>query len=82
MRSFTDDPVLDAQRYIEDQEEQFEMENRRKHCEICGRPCARIRHYEFDDVIICRRCLSIAFKTEIIPADVLEDMAFEYEVNR
>ena len=78
----TDDPVRDAERYHKEQEKQWYEENRLKHCEICGRPCARLKHYEFDDVIVCDEgnCLTEAFRRLIIPGDILEDMAFEYEV--
>ena len=80
----TDDPARDAQRYFKEQEKQWYEENRAQHCEICGRPCARLMHYEFGDVVVCEsgKCLMEAFRKLIIPAEVLDDMAFEYEVKR
>lgn len=80
MFSFTDDPARDAERYFEEQEALWNEENDTKHCEICGRPCAREKHYEFEDVTVCEKCVVIAFKRMIIPSDVLEEMINEYEV--
>jgi len=78
----TDDPARDAQRYFKEQEKQWYEENRAQHCEICGRPCARLRHYEFNDVVVCENCLAEAFRRVIVPSDVLDEMASEYEVQR
>lgn len=78
----TDNPVRDAERYYEEQEKQWDAENRTKRCEVCGRPCAKEKHFEFDDVIVCEDCLSEAFRRLIIPGDILEDMAFDYEVRK
>jgi hypothetical protein len=82
LNSFTDDPVWDAQRYYKGLEEQFDKENREEHCEVCGKACARLKHYDFDGVIVCDDCLYEAFKRQLIPEDILDDMAYDYGVQR
>ena len=80
----TDDPIRDAERFFEKQEKEWYEDNRGQRCEICGRPCARLTHYEFGDVVVCSsgKCLTEAFRTLLIPQDVLDEMAFEYEVRK
>jgi hypothetical protein len=80
LSSFTNDPVRDAERYYEELEEKFDRENRRKRCAVCRKACGRLKYYDFDGVIVCDDCLYEAFRREIIPEEILDDMAEGFEV--
>ena len=81
LQTMTDNPDRDAQRYFKEQEKKWYEENRTKHCEICQRPIARLRHYDFDGVIVCPNCIKEAFVRDLIAPDTIDEMTSIYEVN-
>ena len=81
MIRFTDDPAADVTRMYEENEHEWYEENRKKRCEICQRPIARLRHYDFDGVIVCPNCIKEAFVRDLIAPDTIDEMTSIYEVN-
>ena len=52
---FTDDPVRDAQRYMEEQEREYDRVNHTAYCEKCGRPCGAEPHYNVFGMVACSK---------------------------
>lgn len=82
MIRFTDDPAGDVTRMYEEDEKEWLRQNRRKRCEVCGRPIACRRHYEFGETYICPACLQKSFEGSPIPDEYIDDMIYDYEENR
>lgn len=51
---YTDNPILDAERYYAEREEEVE---RLPECSECGQPIQDEHCYEINDEYICEKCL-------------------------
>lgn len=62
MMYYSDDPVRDAERYMEDQERRSEQ---RPVCSDCGYTIYDDHYYQINDEVICRRCLDHNYRKQV-----------------
>ena len=51
----TDDPIADAERYYNEQEDEFARVNATAYCECCGKACGAEDHYKIFGQIACSK---------------------------
>ena len=77
----TENPVADAERYYEEQEEAWMRQNESVHCECCGKACGAVPHFKlFGYQIACSEKCARKLLSEENVGDIVNDWLFDQRV--